>query len=392
MKQLNVCLIIFIALFASTSKAFQFSSLLEVQELKSTLFGSNLVETIALTFQSPTDKAASAKEVLKMLEELLAQLQTDQTSDTATFETKKDAFNAHIAKLAQEISQLTEQIEFLKNEIERLSDLISKADINIVSFKARIENLKSLVSEMGAANINDNKYYNQKIAQLQSLYNAFTTLLEKLDRLTGSVSSVNVPTHVNLTESEKRDVEWRSQNTNVKSKLDAMIVKSFLQLESETSESAMLAMQLSQQYDNFLETTLNADQGALRKLVGILSAIQEEVLGQKTAAQKHLDDINASYKEMRREADAEIALNAAALAKQTENRAKYVTEKDQKTEEKASKEKRRELLNNEKTINEDLREKLKATYEKEKIERTAELEIVQKLVKIVENRLVNRAF
>jgi len=245
---------------------------------------------------------------------------------------------------------------------------------------------------MGAANINDNKYYNQKIAQLQSLYNAFTTLLEKLDRLTGSVSSVNVPTHVNLTESEKRDVEWRSQNTNVTSKLDAMIVKSFLQLESETSESAMLAMQLSQQYDNFLETTLNADQGALRKLVGILSAIQEEVLGQKTAAQKHLDDINASYKEMRREADAEIALNAAALAKQTENRAKYVTEKDQKTEEKASKEKRRELLNNEKTINEDLREKLKATYEKEKIERTAELEIVQKLVKIVENRLVNRAF
>jgi hypothetical protein len=392
MKQLNVCLIIILALFASTSKAFQFSSLLEVQELKSTLFGSNLVETIALTFQSPTDKAASAKEVLKMLEELLAQLQTDQTSDTATFETKIAAFYAHIAKLAQEISQLTEQIEFLKNEIERLSDLISTADINIVSFKARIENLKSLVSEMEAANINDNKYYNQKIAQLQSLYNAFTTLLEKLDRLTGSVSSVNVPTHVNLTESEKRDVEWRSQNPNVTSKLDAVIVKSFLQLESETSESAMLAMQLSQQYDNFLETTLNADQGALRKLVGILSAIQEEVLGQKTAAQKHLDDINASYKEMRKEADAEIALNDAALAKQTENRAKYVTEKEQKTEEKASKEKRRELLKNEKTINEDLREKLKATYEKEKIERTAELEIVQKLVKIVENRLVNRAF
>lgn len=394
MKQLNVCLIIFIAIFASTSKAFQFSSLLEVQELKSTLFGSNLIETIALTFQSPEDKASSAKEVLKMLEELRSQLQSDQNSDSETFETKQKSFDSHIDKLAKEISLLTERIEFLIKEIERLSNLIVQSDKNIASFKARIENLKALVIELDQANVADNKYYNQKIKELQSLYNAFTTILEKLDRLTGSVSTVNVPTHVNLTDSEKRDLEWREKNANVTSNLDAPAAKSFLQLEleSESSEAAMLAMQLSKQYNNFLETTLNADQGALKKLMGILNNIQEEVLAQKTNAQKHLDDINAKYKEMKTETENEIALNEAALVKQTENKNKYIAEKAQNTEEKENKEKRRELLKNEKSINEDLRSKLKGTYEKEKFERTAELEVVSKLIKIVENRLVNKSF
>lgn len=391
MKQLNVCLIIFIALFASTSKAFQFSSLLEVQELKSTIFGSNLIETIALTFQSE-DKTGSAKEVLKMLEELRSQLENDQVADTKTFEIKQGEFDSHIEKLGNEIALLTEQIEFLRKEIERLAGLIEQADKNIASFKSRIENLRKLLVEMEAANVNDNRYYNQKIAQLQSIYNAFTLVIERLDRLTGSVSTINVPTHVNLTDSERRDLEWRQQNPTVASKLDEVVLKSFLQVESETSEAAKLALELSKQYDNFLETTLNADQGALRKLVSILSTIQEEILATKTAAQKHLDDINAKYKEMKADAEAEIKLNEEALAKQTENRNKYAAEKAQKTEEKESKEKRRDLLSNEKAINEELRAKLKSTFEKEKIERAAELEIVQKLIKIVENRLVNRAF
>lgn len=391
MKQLNVCLIIFIALFATSTKAFQFSSLLEVQELKSTIFGSNLIETIALTFQSE-DKTGSAKEVLKMLEELRTQLQTDQAADSQLFGTKKAEFDSHIEKLAAEIAQLTEQIEFLKKEIERLSDLIIQADKNILSFKARSANLKLLLDEMSAANLNDNRYYNLKIKQLQSVYNAFTTILERLDRLTGSVSTVNVPTHVNLTDAEKRDLEWRQQNPSVASKLDAAVVKSFLQVESESSEAAKLAMELSKQYDSFLETTLNADQGALKKLQGILSKMQEEILAQKAGAQKHLDDINSKYKQMEADAEAEIKLNDDALARQTENRNKYVAEKAQKTEEKENKEKRRELLANEKVINEGLRDNLNATFEKEKVERTAELEIVQKLIKIVENRLVNRAF
>lgn len=299
-----------------------------------------------------------------MLEELRSQLQSDQASDTQTFQNKQDQFDTHIQKLANEIAQLTTDIEALNKEIERLTGLISQADLNLASFATRIANLKAILPELDTANANDNRYYNRRMNELQSLYNAFTTILERLQRLTGSVSAVNVPSHINLTDSEKRDLEWRNQNPNVTSRLDAALVKSFLQVESESSESAQLAMQLSQQYDSFLENTLNADQGALRKLVGILSSIQEEILGQKTAAQKHLDDINAQYKEMRDNTEAEIKLNENAHARQTENRNKYLAEKARNIEEKESKEKRRELLTKEKVINEDLRSNLKATDRK----------------------------
>ncbi len=391
MKQFNVCLILLITLFATSSKAFQFSSLMEVQDLKMTIFGSNLIETIALTFQS-SDKTSSAKEVLIMLEDLRKQLQTDQTTDTKTFETKQTEFTAHIDKLATEIALLTTQIELLQKEIERLEGLIAQADLNIASFVSRIAKLKTLLIEMEAANGSDNRYYNQKIVQMQTLYHAFTTILERLERLSGSVSAVAVPTHVNLTDAERRDVEWKKANPTVASKLDAAIVKSFLQVESESSEAALLAMQLSDQYNNFLETTLNADQNALQKLIKILSAIQDEVLAQKTATQKYLDDINAQYKALKEQTEAEIILNQNALARQTENRDKYIAEKAAKIEEKETKTKRRDLLSNEKAINEDLRSKLKATFEKERIERSVELDVVSKLIKIVENRLLNKTF
>jgi len=391
MKQLNVCLIIFIALFASTSKAFQFSSLKEVQDLKSTIFGSNLIETIALTFQSE-DKTGSAKEVLAMLEELRSQLENDQAADTQTFETKQAEFDAHIEKLTEEIDELTEQIEFLISEIERLTGLITQADLNIESFNTRIENLKALLVEMQIANVNDNRYYNQRISQLQSVYNAFTLIIERLEALTGSVSSVDVPTHVSLTDAEKRDLEWRNQNPDVANRLDEVVVKSFLQVESETNESAKLALELSKQYTNFIENTMNADQGALLKLVTLLTSFQEETLATKTATEKHLEDINAQYNVLKEETEAELKLNEEALARQTENRNKYIAERTLRTEEKESKERRRELLTNERTLNEELRANLKSTYEREKLERAAELEIVKRLIKIVENRLVNKSF
>ena len=388
MKNLNVCLILCLALLSSIN-SFQFSSLLEVQELKSNIFGSNLIETIALTFQSD-NKVGAANEVLTMLQELKTQLTTDQTNDTDTFESKNEEFNNHIVKLEKEISRLTVEIDALIVEIQRLTDLITQADLNILSFKARIANLKTLLVEMKDANDKDNTYYKEKIAQLGKVYEAFSAILARLENLVGSVSAKQAPGHVNLTDSEKRDVEWTKNNPNVTApNLDA---KSFLQVESESTEMTNMMMQLSAQYDNFLETTLNADQGALVQLKKILSTIQEEILVQKTSAERHLDDINSKYKDLKYQADEEIALNETALKKQADNRDKYAEDKAARVEEKSNKEKRRELLRNEKELNEKIRASLKSTFEKEKIDRAAELDVVDKLIKIVENRLVKKSF
>jgi len=205
MKHLNVCLILCLALLSSIN-SFQFSSLLEVQQLKSNIFGSNLIETIALTFQS-NNKVGAAKEVLTMLEDLRNQLKSDQSTDTSIFENKRAEFDNHIEKLDNEISKLTTEIDALNLEIQRLTDLITQSDKNILSFKARIENLNALLTEMKAANDNDNIYYKQKIIELEKVYQAFSSVLVRLEKLVGSVSARQAPGHVNLTDSEKRDVE-----------------------------------------------------------------------------------------------------------------------------------------------------------------------------------------
>jgi SMC interacting uncharacterized protein involved in chromosome segregation len=383
MKSLNVCLILCIALL-STINSFQFSSLLEVQELKSSIFGSNLIETISLTFQNE-DRVAAGKEVLTMLNDLKGQLSSDQANDTSLFEAKFEEFNKHIEKLTDEINQLQTEIEDLVVEIARLTGLIAQADKNIAAFKDRISNLDTLLSQVTVANQNDNKYYNEKISELKRVYAAFGQVIEKLQKLVGSISAVGIYSHINMTDSEKRDTEWAQANMTPEA-------KSFLQIESGTNEMTNMIKKLSKQYDNFLEMTVTADQAALNKLITILTAIQDETLSQKSATETHLNDINAQFAELKKNVEDEIALNKQSLQKQEENRLTYIDQKAKAEEEKAAKERRRDLLINERTINEDLRGKLKQTHDKEKEERAGEVEVVDKLMKIVENRLINRSF
>ena len=94
MKYFNVFLILAVVLISNTN-SFQFSSLQEVQELKTTVFGSNLNETISLTFQNDA-RANAGREVLAQLNELKAQLNADQKNDSDLFEKKKNSLqNPH---------------------------------------------------------------------------------------------------------------------------------------------------------------------------------------------------------------------------------------------------------------------------------------------------------
>ena len=214
MKFLNAILLISIALM-SNAFAFEFSSLKEIQALKSSVFGSNLIETISLTFQSDA-RAEAGKEVLAQLTELKTQLTNDQASDDALFNSKSTEFRTHIENLHAEIANLTEEINRLQAEIERLANLIDVANSNIASFEGRIANLEELLVTMANANNDDNKYYNQKIEELERLYQAFNQMIEKLNLLRGSVSGVNKYDHINATESELRDMAWsEAQNHHV---------------------------------------------------------------------------------------------------------------------------------------------------------------------------------
>jgi len=371
--------------------SFQFSSLKEVQALKTTVFGSNLIETISMTFQNDA-RAEAGKEVLTQLNELKAQLLGDQKNDDDLFAKKDGAFTQHIANLAKEIAELTEEIAKLEAEIERLAALILTATENIASFEDRIKNLGELLENMADANKSDNLYYNEKIEDLGKLYSAFTQIIAKIGLLKGSASGVNEYSHINKTASEIRDIKYRKEHPTpafVETESKEKKFMSFLQVTNQNKESTKMALKLAKQYTNFLENTLEADQAALMKLIGILSRIQDETLIKKAATIEHLADINKHYADLKEATENEIIANKASLKKQTANRAKYIEEKQKAEEEKAEKEARKVLLIKEKAINEKLQGELQATHKTEKEGRAGELDVVNILEGIVERRLIH---
>jgi len=373
----------------SNAYSFQFSSLKEVQALKTTVFGSNLIETISMTFQNDARKNAG-KEVLAQLNELKAQLNGDQKADDDMFNKKNAAFTSHIENLVKEIQQLTDEIAALEAEIDRLALLIETATQNIASFEERIKNLGELLENMAEDNKNDNIYYNEKIEDLGKLYGAFSQIIAKISELKGSSSGVNKYAHINATASEIRDIEYRKNHPSfVEKESKEKKFMSFLQVNNQNKEATKMALKLAKQYTNFLETTLEADQAALMKLIEIMTRIQDETLVKKANAIEHLNNINATYKDLKEKTEAEVVANQASLKKQTANRAQYIEEKQKAEEEKKNKEARKELLIKEKAINEKLQGELQATHQKEKAARAEELNVVNILEGIVERRLMN---
>lgn len=235
--------------------------------------------------------------------------------------------------MKKEIQQLTEDIQKLIVEINRLTDLITQANSNIESFQDRIKNLGELLVNMAEANKEDNAYYNQKIEDLGKLYNAFTQIIAKLNLLKGSSSAVNKYSHINATASELRDIAYRKahqhQNASFVEVEETKEKKfmSFLQIAEQNTESSKMALKLAKQYSNFLETTLNADQAALEKLVSILQGIQDETLQKKSNAIEHLANINQKYNELKTHVEEEIKANQASLKAQIANRDLYVAQK-----------------------------------------------------------------
>jgi len=365
MRTINTCLIIFL-ICTGLTKSFDFASLNEIQSLKQNTFASSLIETISFSLSS--SKGEDATEVLKMLNDLKSQLQIDQENDNKTFNAKNDEFKNHIAKLEAEISTLDRAIEALAARIAELSNLIEKAKENIGSFEKRIFNLVQTQNEMKEIFENDSKYYKEKIEGLRKLQIKMIDVVNKLKELVGSVSGDKKYDHINATESEKRDIALKAAQ------------KSFMQIKRNIPASI----------SSLLEISLNADQGALNKLIEILSKINGDIRSEIINKEQYLVNMTNSYLDLQKQMTEEITANKNALEKQQANKSAYENEKAEKEKEKASKEARKKALTTEKTINLELRTQLSSTYNKENQDRLKEITIVNVLIGIVEKRLVNK--
>lgn len=365
MRIINVCLIILIVSIGLTN-SIDFASLNEIQSLKQNTFASSLIETISLTLSAA--KGEDATEVLKMLGDLKSQLQTDQENDDQTYKTKDSEFQEHIDKLTEEIATLDGEIKILAARIAELEGLINQADLNIKSFNERIESLTATLIELENKFTSDKKYYEEKIAGLKVLVSKLEEVIEKLKQMIGSVSGVGKFEHIGATDTEKRDIAWKAEQK-----------ASFLQLRKIVPE-----------FSNMVELSMNADQGALEKLINILSGFSKDASAEILEKENYLQNLEDTYEDLTQQMKDEIQLNRDAKKLQEEKKTEYVNEKALKETEKTEKENRKAALEKEKEINLGLQSQLKSTHDKEKLDRSKEEEIVNNLIKIVEKRLVRK--
>jgi len=360
MRTINVCLVLLFLTIGLTN-SFDFASLNEIQSLKQNSFASSLIETISLSLSA--SKGEDASEVLSMLNNLNSQLESDQEADDKTFSAKNLEFQNHIDQLTEEINKLAAEIKDLQARIAELAGLIEAAENNIRAFEERVQNLKSTLIDMERTFEADKKYYEEKIASLEVMKVKLSEVTEKLREMIGSVSGVNKFEHIAATESEKRDIAWKEAQ------------KSFLQIKKVIPS-------------NLLELTMNADQGALQKLLEILETISEDVSKEIVAKRTYLDNLESTYEDLVKQMHEEIDLNENAKQKQLENKTAYENEKAEKENEKTEKEARKAGLEKEREINVDLQSQLKSTHDKEAQDRKKEIGIVNVLLGIVQKRLV----
>lgn len=367
MRTINAFLVIMMTILGFTN-SFDFASLREIQSLKQNSFASSLIETISLSLTS--SKGEGVEDVIKMLGDLRNQLNGDQKTDDDTFSAKNAEFDAHIKKLSEEIATLTAEIAALQARIEQLEKLIAQAEINIRSFEDRIGNLTQTLVDLAQKLEDDTTYYTKKANGLADLNAKLLIVNEKLAKLIGSASGVQVFDHIEKTESEKRDIAFREEAAKAAQ-------TSFIQL----SKSLPIAPEL-------LQLTLQADQKALQRLMQIITKFANQALDEKAEAEKKLQEAKETYEILKKSMEEEIELNKQAKAKQEENKRSYESEKAAKETEKAEKEARKEALEKEKAINEKLQNSLRQTYEKEKRDRAEETRVVGILMNIVEKRLM----
>jgi hypothetical protein len=380
-------LVIMITILGCT-KSFDFAGVKEIQSLKQNSFAASLIETISLSLNS--NKQGGVNEVLKMLTDLQIQLQNDQKNDDAVFLHKNESYNSHINKLTAAIKVLAVEIQALTKRINELAALIAQAIKNIKSFNERIANLQMTMVELDAKLEEDKKYYNHKAESLAQVNVKLLVVNEKLAKMVGSSSGVGVESHIEKTDSEKRDIAYRAGNAAgapnavqprtipvSQQRRLTVLRRSFIQVLK-----APLTASLAQLY-------LQADQKALKKLMQIIAKFANDCLVEKARAEAKLLEAIETHKNLMASMKKEMQLNVDARTKQEANKKAYENEKITKETLRREKEIRKAALEKERSINQELQKNLNATYNKEKEDRAQEMKVVETLLRIVQSRLMN---
>jgi len=356
-----IFILVLIAL--GTTRSFDFTSFVELEDLQNDPYGKSLIETIQMSMNQA--KGGKIESIQALLDELLAKLNADQRKCDDDWVKEKKRLDTLIAKLESEITKLQGEIAGLEKEKALNEGKRAQSIKNIAQYKEQLSHdhatLKSLIKRRDE----DNVRYQNSVREHAALMGAIHQVIDELSKLRGSVSGIGKPSHVRATDQEKRDANWKASQ---KAKLIEIIGN------EEEAEA-------------FLELATEADQAALEKLIALLRNILNQAQKSLNDDERHERRSLATYKKLRADLESDINQLKTTLAKQNANLADYIKKINQlivtiKIRTDLLNAKKMELQN---TITERANKLNK--YMSDKAKRDQERKVIDRVIKIVKERL-----
>lgn len=401
MRSHNVILLIALVLF-SFSNSFEFTNLAEVKELRSSTYGNSLIETISMTLAN----AGSIDEVKKLLTDLLYKLNSDQIQADKDWAKLNKQLTDKINRLTQEIAELETQIALDEAEKKKNEKLRDQSIVNLAQYQAQLRHNMDALTFNDENRKKDIEEYRKSVQEHGDVINAIEAVIRELKKLTGSVSGKARPTHVSEIAAEKRDREYaaaskaqpaarKSGNKRPaprpatrptgfkpagkpsKSKTDKL-KKSFVELTGDEAEAQL-----------FLEMATSADQRQLMKLIQLLQSLSLSTKKSLNDDEAHERKSLKTYNQLKDSLTADNKKLDAAIAEQTKNLAHYKSEVARLSKKIAEEKILLESKKVEKRVTIKQRQDAENQYKHDKAERDSERKIIQKLQKVVDERLAN---
>jgi len=361
MRSQNVLLLI--VLFAVSAFSFDLSSFVELGEIKDDPVGKSLIETISMSLEK--SQGGKIENIQALLEDLIVKLINDQKSSDVAWGKERTRLDNKIRDLELQITKLRAEIAALRREKASFEARRTRSIANIAQYQAQLVANTNTLNTLAIKRKQDQSNYKASQRDHSAMIGAIDQVIANLRKLRGSISGIGKPSHIGAIASEKRDAAWK-----------AGIKKSFVEIVGNDEEAAA-----------FAELATEADQNALSKLIALLKRINRNVKKSLADDEAYEKESRATYRRLRVTLKQDNAVLTTTLARQRANLERYIKRINEltvtiKIRVDLLKSRRQELKN---TRQERLTKE--ARYNSDKKKRNQEKSIINKLQRIVKDRL-----
>lgn len=360
MRSNNVILILVLLALQVHTVKIDFSSFVELSDLKGDSYAESLVQTINTAL---AQKGGRIESIQDLLTQLYDKLLSDQKVADKQWHTRETQLNKTISDTQNLISKLSTQIVAAQKSLAQTVTSINKSNVNIKQYTSQLTHDQAMVQTLHIKRNADAAIYKQNVANHQDLVMALDAVINELNKLRGSISGAGRPGHVAAISAETRDAAWKKNHP------------------------ALLEIFTEGDISSFAQVATEADQDSLSKLVDMLVALRRST--QKSLAD---DDVNEQdsvkhFNQAMTRLQSDITLLNVTLKRQRENLEKYIRRKTSLEIEIRDKTNLRVKNENFLAQTKEIRRQEGLKYESDMRSRNREKTIIRKLQRIVDEKL-----